>query len=154
MTPEDLSISCQISTKSQQNLTSSPPILSKSRQIGTHKIFRNLAGSKLRKRLKTKNTGVGPKGKRKHAYSGRYGETAEIMRKQLRTNISVNVATPASASSVLIDGTGDIGDTVIVHHDRHIDYEDYLLRYDVMEWLGEFVDVLIEVVDISDDFEF
>jgi hypothetical protein len=101
------------------------------------------------------------KGKRKHAYSGRFGETAEVMRKQLRANIPVKKSTTVSTlgSSVLIDGTGDITDSIIAHNDRDFEYEEYLLQQDVIEWVDELLDVVENCVnapsdDSDDGFEF
>ena len=51
-------------------------------------------------------------GKRKHAFSGRYGEVAEVMRKQFKTKVSVPAAETTQSSSVIIDGTTDIHDSL------------------------------------------
>ena len=104
------------------------------------------------------------KGKVKHSYSGRYGEVAETMRKQLHVKVPVKSMVPKSTvtmqapPSVLIDGTGDF-DGSFLFNDRDLEHEEYLMQVDVMECVEDMLDLVVSRVnapiDISEDeFDF
>ena len=99
------------------------------------------------------------KGKVKHSHSGRYGEIAEVMRKQLRTKVPVKTTVTTQAPSVLIDGTGDICDS-FVFNDRDFEHEEYLMQLDVMECVDDMLDLVVNCANAptdhssDDDFEF
>ena len=89
------------------------------------------------------------KGKRKHAYSGRYGEVAERMRKQLRTNVPVKPPNPQLACCIITDGTTDDMYDPLVFEDRDLDQEERDMIADVEECIADMLDS-VEVCEYAD----
>ena len=67
-------------------------------------------------------------GKQKHAYSGRFGETAEVMRKQLRVKVPIPPKPVPKESNISVDGTFEMGTGLTVIAEDLRDIEDEVRR--------------------------
>ena len=94
------------------------------------------------------------KGKRKHPFSGRYGEWAETMRQLFRVNVPLP-RLPPSQSSLVTDGTIGLQDTdMLVFDDRDFEEEERLMQEEVIECVADMLDFVEDEIDNDDEFMF
>lgn len=88
------------------------------------------------------------KGKRKHQYSNRFGEAAEVMRKQLRVNVPVPNTACQNQPLIVTESLSDLSDP-LVFVDRDLEQEHWMLLEDVRECVADMLDAVEDKVYIT-----
>ena len=93
-------------------------------------------------------------GRQKHPFSGRFGETADMMKKQLCAKVPLPTETPQPTISC--DGTVGIELPLLFDNesDREVEEEDRQRDEDVLEVVLDMLDTVEEMIVAADEFDF